>query len=74
MTNVVRCPRCNKTLIAEELPSHSCFGNKRIIDLNYRWWVQSDVTGIGEVLIMQTEDGTIFRIKPIKSDDRIQPT
>jgi hypothetical protein len=35
--------------------------------------VNSDMSGIGEVLIVQTEDGTLYRMRPIISDDRIQP-
>jgi endogenous inhibitor of DNA gyrase (YacG/DUF329 family) len=69
MNNVVRCPRCSKSLIAEEISSHSCACNRRIVDINYQWWVNSQISGIGQVVIVQAQDGTIFRIKPIKSDD-----
>jgi hypothetical protein len=31
------------------------------------------MSGIGEVLIVQTEDGTLYRMRPIISDDRIPP-
>jgi hypothetical protein len=69
MNNVVRCPHCDKSLIAEELSSHLCTHNGKIVDINYQWWVNSDISGIGEVLIIKAQDGTLFRISPTKSDD-----
>jgi hypothetical protein len=72
--NTVRCPNCNRELIAEEVPTHKCkaqLGNvTQVVDKVYDWWTTSDLPRYGRVLIVKTKDGTLYRMKP--SDETLQ--
>ncbi|MFZ0511136.1 MAG: hypothetical protein WAM14_05985 [Candidatus Nitrosopolaris sp.] len=61
-SNVIRCPRCNQSLISEEFASHKC--SCRIVDIVYKWWVNADVSGMGQVVVVEGKDGTLYRIRP----------
>lgn len=60
--NLMRCPRCNKLLISEEFESHKCVC--RIVDIVYNWWVNANVSGMGQVVVVEGKDGTLYRIRP----------
>jgi hypothetical protein len=69
MNNLIKCPSCNRWLIGEEFNSHKC--SCKIVDITYKWWVKTDLDGIGEVLIIEGKDGTLYRLKP-SSDESLQ--
>lgn len=68
MTNVVRCQKCTRQLIADELADHKCkiqVGEVlRIVDVDYEWWTSSILEGYGEVVIVKDARGTLYRMKP----------
>lgn len=61
--NIIHCPKCNRYLIREEFSSHSC--QVIIKDIKYKWYVKSDTKNYGEVIIIESEDGILYRISPI---------
>ena len=63
MSNLVKCPKCNRLLISEEFFSHSC--QFVIKDIKYKWFVKSDTDNFGEVILVESQDGTLYRISPI---------
>ncbi len=72
MANIVVCPKCNKNLIQEESSIHRC--SCQIIDVNYKWWINSDITGIGEVIILEDEFGALYRMKPYQPTGNMDNT
>lgn len=65
----MKCSRCQKWFIAEELEFHRC--HSRIIDIFYKWWTSAEVKNV-EVIMVEGKEGTIYRIRHVKSYDRIQ--
>jgi len=63
MSNIIRCPKCNRSLINEEFLSHSC--QVVIKDIKYKWFVKTETDNYGEVIIIETIDGTLYRISPV---------
>ena len=55
--------------MSEELEFHRC--HPRIIDIFFKWWTSAEVVNV-EVIMVQDKEGTLYRIRPAKSDDRIQ--
>lgn len=64
MSNLVRCPRCNIALISEEAILHQC--RTKIIDIKYKWYVSSNLEKFGDVVIVEDQDGTLYRISAEK--------
>ncbi len=63
MSNIIKCPKCNRSLINEEFLSHSC--QVVIKDIKYKWFVKTETDNYGEVIIIETIDGTLYRISPV---------
>ena len=55
--------------MSEELEFHT--RHPRIIDIFYKWWTSAEVENV-EVIMVQDKEGTLYRIRPGKSDDCIQ--
>jgi hypothetical protein len=36
----------------------------KVKDIKYKWFVQSDLEKYGKVLIVESQDGTLYRISP----------
>ena len=76
MNNVVRCDKCKRFLIQEELRSHKCESDtteiNRIIDVTYEWWMSSVLDEIGEFLLIKGADGALYRMNPLKKPQQFR--
>jgi hypothetical protein len=75
--NVIRCPNCQRDLIAEEVEAHSCEGSKRpfetVTTLYYSAFIPLKVDG-RDVAILVSEDGkTLYNIKPRQMKRAFKP-
>ena len=66
MNNLIKCKICNKWIIIEELEFHKCcHSNFKIVNTKYKWLVQTKLDGFGKVLLVEGQDGTLYRMTPI---------
>ena len=62
----IKCKICNKWIIIEELEFHKCcHSNFKIVNTKYKWLVQTELDGFGKVLLVEGQDGTLYRMTPI---------
>lgn len=55
------------SLISEEFSLHNC--QRKIVDIKYKWLVNTQLDDYGEVLIIEGQDGTLYRVSP---DEKLQ--
>jgi hypothetical protein len=65
LNNLIKCRTCNKWLIIEELDLHKCQGTFKVVDLKYKWFVKSELENFGDILLVEGQDGTLYRITPV---------
>jgi hypothetical protein len=66
MNNIVKCPKCYRWMIGEESGSHQC--TCKIVDIKYKWCVKTQLDNVGEVVIIQGMDGTLYRATPMPDE------
>ena len=64
MSNIVKCERCQKSLINEEYQSHVCTPNLRgIMDIEVDYYYEHKTKNGDKVIMAKGLDGFLYRLK-----------